>query len=129
VAAGPRYAANSDRRAHRAEIVAKIQGVLNQKPRDHWLAVFAKARVPAGPINRVDEVAADRELQRRGMFFNLAAEGRLLPQVGTGFHVDGQANGVRLAPPKLGASTADVLREIAGLSAEELEELRRGGEI
>jgi crotonobetainyl-CoA:carnitine CoA-transferase CaiB-like acyl-CoA transferase len=129
VAAEPRYAANSDRRAHRAEIVARIQSVLIEKPRDHWLAVFAKARVPAGPINRVDEVAADRELQRRGMFFNLAAEGRLLPQVGTGFHVDGRANRARLAPPKLGASTEDVLREVAGLSANELEELRRGGEI
>src|SRR5262245_21280104 len=115
VGAAPRYAANSDRRAHRAEIVAKIEGVLTQKPRDHWLTLFAQARVPAGPINRVDEVAADRELQRRGLFYNLAAEGRLLPQVGTGIHVDGRANGARLAPPRLGASTDEVLRDVAGL--------------
>jgi len=127
--AEPRYAANSDRRAHRAEIVTKIQAVLREQPRDHWLDLFAKARVPAGPINRVDEVAADRELQRRALFYNLAAEGRLLPQVGTGFHVDGEANAARLAPPKLGSSTAEVLRDIAGWSADEIENLRRSGDI
>src|SRR5262245_7891495 len=129
VGAVPRYASNRDRRAHLAEIVAKIQDVLVAKPRAHWLTLFAQARVPAGPINRVDEVAADLELQRRGLFFNLAAEGRLLPQVGTGFHVDGQANGARLAPPRLGASTEEILRDVAGLSADEIENLRRSGEI
>jgi len=121
----PKYASNRDRRAQRAVIVAEISQILKQQPRDHWLNLLARVRVPAGPINRVDEVVADHELQRRGLFFNLDVGGRLVPQVGTGFHIDGVANGVRFAPPKLGSSTVEVLREIAGLSEKEIEILRQ----
>ncbi len=119
----PKYASNRDRRGQRAAIVAEIGQILKQKGREHWLALLASVRVPAGPINRVDEVAADRELQRRGLFFNLAVDDRLIPQVGTGFHIDGMTNGVRCAPPKLGSSTAEVLREVAGLSEQDIEVL------
>ncbi len=122
----PKYASNRDRRAQRGAIVAEISQILKQKGRDHWLALFALVRVPAGPINRVDEVVADRELQRRGLFFNLAVGERLIPQVGTGFHVDGMTNGVRWAPPKLGSSTAEVLREVSGLSEQDIIEVLRG---
>lgn len=121
----PAYASNRDRRAQRAAIVEEIGQILRQQPRSHWLSLLAAARVPAGPINRVDEVVADREFQRRGLFFNLAVGDRLIPQVGTGFQIDGAANGVRLAPPKLGSSTAEVLRDVAGLSEDDIEMLRQ----
>jgi crotonobetainyl-CoA:carnitine CoA-transferase CaiB-like acyl-CoA transferase len=116
----PEYASNRDRRAQRAAIVADISQILKQEGRDHWLTLLASVRVPAGPINRVDEVVADRELQRRGLFFNLAVDDHLIPQVGTGLHIDGMTNGVRRAPPKLGSSTAEVLREVAGLSEQDI---------
>jgi crotonobetainyl-CoA:carnitine CoA-transferase CaiB-like acyl-CoA transferase len=124
-----RYASNRDRREHRAEIVAEIQTLLRQKPRAHWLALFARARVPAGPINRVDEVAADEELHHRGLFYTLDADDRRVPQVGTGIHIDGAANTPRLPPPRLGASTVEVLREVAGLSETTIDALRRAGTI
>jgi len=121
----PKYTSNSDRRAQRAAIVAEIGQILKQNTREHWLNLLASVRVPAGPINRVDEVVADPELQRRGLFFNLAVDERMIPQVGTGFQIDGAANGVRMAPPQLGASTVAVLREVAGLSDKEIETLRQ----
>jgi crotonobetainyl-CoA:carnitine CoA-transferase CaiB-like acyl-CoA transferase len=128
-AENPQYASNRDRRTHRAEIVAAIGEILRTQPRSHWLNLFAKARVPAGPINRVDEVVADGELQARGLIFNLAAGERLIPQVGTGIQIDGAANGVRSAPPKLGASTVEILRDIAGLSEADIEILRQQNSI
>lgn len=118
------YASNQGRRAHRAAIVAEIQQILRQQPRSHWLHLLAEARVPAGPINRLDEVVADIELQRRGLFYNLAVDDCLIPQVGTGIQIDSTVNGARLAPPKLGSSTVQVLREVAGLSEKEIEILR-----
>jgi crotonobetainyl-CoA:carnitine CoA-transferase CaiB-like acyl-CoA transferase len=121
----PKYATNSDRRAQRAAIVAEIGQILKQNTREHWLNLLASVRVPAGPINRVDEVVADPELQRRGLFFSLAVDDRMIPQVGTGFQIDGSVNGVRMAPPQLGASTVAVLREVAGLSDKEIETLRQ----
>jgi crotonobetainyl-CoA:carnitine CoA-transferase CaiB-like acyl-CoA transferase len=124
-----RYSSNKKRREHRAEIVGMIQDILRAKPRDHWLALFSQVRVPAGPIYRIDELAADSEFQARGLFYTLDAEGRHVPQVGTGFHVDGQANVPRMPPPRLGASTIDVLRDIAKLNDEEIAALQRGGVI
>jgi crotonobetainyl-CoA:carnitine CoA-transferase CaiB-like acyl-CoA transferase len=124
-----RYDSNSKRREHRAEIVNLIQSLLRDERRDHWLALLSKARVPAGPINTIDEVTRDEELQNRGLFYTLDAEGRRLPQTGTGFHVDGKANVPRMPPPTLGASTKDVLLELLKLDETEFENLRQTGVI
>ena len=55
-------------RAARAEIVAEIGALLKTKPRAHWLALLAQHKVPAGPVNSVDQVSADPELVARGLF-------------------------------------------------------------
>lgn len=125
----PRYDSNVKRREHRAEIVSLIQEVLLTKPRDHWLGILSQARVPAGPIYRIDEVAADAAFQDRGLFYTLDADGRQVPQVGTGFQVDGQANVPRMSPPKLGASTTEILRDVAKLSDDDIAALRNNGII
>lgn len=124
-----RYKSNTKRRAHRAEIVALIQDILRKHPRDHWLDLFSRNRVPAGPIYRLDEVVRDRGLLDRGLFYTLDSDGRQLPQVGTGFRVDGQANIPRMPPPRLGSSTVDVLRDLAKLDDSEIETLQRSGVI
>src|SRR5687767_614053 len=54
-----RHASNVERRAARTEIVAEIQDVLRARPRDEWLKIFVEAKVPAGPVNRVDQVSSD----------------------------------------------------------------------
>ncbi|PRX10776.1 UNVERIFIED_ORG: crotonobetainyl-CoA:carnitine CoA-transferase CaiB-like acyl-CoA transferase [Martelella mediterranea] len=109
--ADPRFATNADRRVCRAEIVSHIQDILKTRSRNAWLDIFAAARVPAGPINQVDEVAHDGELQERGLFYTLKDEetGRLVPQIGLGIRIDDEASFARSAPPELGQHTADVL--------------------
>src|SRR4051812_32912401 len=77
-----RYATNKDRRAAREAIVAQIQEVLRTRPRDEWLKVFVAAKVPAGPVNRVDQLSSDPELLARGLFYTDTANGRRIPQVG-----------------------------------------------
>jgi len=123
------YNTNVKRREHRVEIVSIIQDLLRQHPRDHWLGLFSRNRVPAGPIYRLDEVAQDSGLLQRGLFYTLDDNGRLLPQVGTGFHVDGKANVPRRAPQRLGASTVEVLCDLARLGDGDIESLRRDGVI
>ena len=107
-----RYAKNVDRRAARAEIVEQIQTVLATRTRDEWLKLFVDAKVPAGPVNRVDQLAHDPELVARGLFYTDNQNGRRIPQVGLGIGVDGSHASYRTPPPKLGEHTGQVLREL-----------------
>ncbi len=119
-----RFRTNKDRRVARAEIVARIQSVLKQRDRGEWLELFVRHRIPAGPINRLDEVAADRELHARGMLYSVAAFGTRIPQVGLGIGVDGSSQTYRFAPPALGEHTDAVLREQLGLDEAQIATLR-----
>ena len=123
------YASNADRRIHREELVQRIQALLKQHPRSHWLDIFSAARIPAGPINRVDEVAADKVLQQRGLFYKLRAGERDIPQVGTGIVLDGQSNQPRRPPPRLGEHTTEVLGHLLGLDEAALNSLRHAKAI
>jgi len=101
----PAYDSNAKRREHRAAIVADIQEILIAKDRDAWLKLFADARVPAGPINRIDEMAGDAAFQDRGLIAALDDNGRLTPHIGLGIHIDGKTATPRAAAPLLGAHT------------------------
>jgi crotonobetainyl-CoA:carnitine CoA-transferase CaiB-like acyl-CoA transferase len=125
----PQYATNTDRRTHRQELVQRIEEILKQRTRSQWLDIFKLARIPAGPINRVDEVAADPVLQRRGLFYKLCADGREVPQVGTGIIVDGKANQPRHQPPVLGEHTVDILQTLLGCGEAEIASLRNAKAI
>lgn len=120
----PRYATNVQRHAARGEIVQRIGAILKTRPRDHWLPLLAAAKVPAGPIYRVDEIAGDPALQERGVVYRLEAGGRAIPQVGLGIQVDGAQAGVRMAPPRLGEHTESVLGGLLGYDAQRIAELR-----
>ena len=124
VAKDPRYGSNADRRTARAEIVAEIQKVLLTRSRDEWLKIFTEAKVPAGPVNRVDQVASDPELLRRALFYTDRADGRRIPQVGLGIGIDGASSSYRLPPPRLGEHTESVLRGLLGYDDATIARLR-----
>jgi crotonobetainyl-CoA:carnitine CoA-transferase CaiB-like acyl-CoA transferase len=118
------YATNALRRAKRTEIVETIAGILRRQPRAHWLQVFESARVPAGPINRADQVVQDKALHESGFIYQCDGPHGALPQVGLGIRFDGRTEGTEMPPPKLGAHTEHILRSWLGCSAEDLDRYR-----
>jgi crotonobetainyl-CoA:carnitine CoA-transferase CaiB-like acyl-CoA transferase len=124
VAGQERFATNVDRRACRAEIVELIAAILRRQPRSHWLALFAQARVPAGPIYRIDEVGSDPVLRDAGFVYRSETAAGAIPQVGLGIRFDGRTEGSELPPPRLGEHNARILGEWLGCSAERLDQLR-----
>ncbi len=105
------FETNAKRRERREEIVKTIQEKLLSKTREEWLTIFRDARVPAGPINRIDEVSMDKILQDRGMFYTLKHGEREIPQIGLGIFVDGKTAKARSAPPLLGEHTKEITSE------------------
>jgi crotonobetainyl-CoA:carnitine CoA-transferase CaiB-like acyl-CoA transferase len=126
-----RHATNATRRQHREELVEAIQEVLLTRGRAEWLALFERYEVPAGPINTVSEVTADGALIERGLFYAIpTGEGEHgVPQVGTGWHLNGAPNGRIRRPPALGADTSSVLASWAWAEAAEVDALRERGVI
>ena len=124
VAQNPEYASNQQRRQSRADIVELIAKVLREKPRAHWLEVFTKARVPAGPIQRLDELAKDEALHTSGFIYRTEGVDGAIPQVGLGIRFDGQTEGTQTPPPKLGAHTQTVLQDWLALDESAIAQLR-----
>lgn len=120
----PEFGSNALRRKNRPAIVERIQSVLSTKPRHEWLSLLSKARVPAGPIYRVDEVSRDPLLLERGLFYRIVADGRDVPQVGLGIRFDGESESCHRPPPTLGQDNEQVFREWLSLSADQIRELR-----
>jgi len=118
------YATNALRRAAREMIVNRISGLLLTQPRVHWLRVLGEARVPAGPIQRLDQFATDPELQDRGFLYATQRGSVRLPQVGLGIRFDGCTEGSQIPPPVLGADTEAVLESWLSLDADEMAQLR-----
>lgn len=126
----PRYDSNAKRVERRAELVRLIEDRLAARPRDEWVAAFAAAGLPAGPINDIGEVFADPQVQHRGMAVEVEhpTAGRIrLPGIPVKFAATPAR--VQGPPPLLGEHTDAVLRELLGLSEAEVAALRADGAI
>jgi crotonobetainyl-CoA:carnitine CoA-transferase CaiB-like acyl-CoA transferase len=117
------FATNATRREQRAQIVAEVSRILSTRERADWLSLFAQHRIPAGPINRVDQVVADDVLREKRMFYAVEGGDGRIPQVGLGIRFDGESNVHRSAPPELGCDTENVLRRRLGFSEEDVARL------
>ena len=130
LADNPRYATNADRLAHRAELVAAIQALIEQRTADEWLRLLNDNGIPAGPINTVPQAFADPQVQALGIVHPLphptAGEVRV---VGPPFRFSETPATPRSAPPLLGQHTEDVLRDVLGLDTDAIAGLRAEGAI
>lgn len=114
LASDPRFATNPARVANRAELVPILTGLTLRWERDALLAAMEKDGVPAGPINRVDQVFADPQVQAREMQLELPLDGGgSVPSVRGPIVLDGVAQVAGRASPALGAATDAVLKALA----------------
>ena len=111
----PKYNNNVGRLKHRDELVARLTALTKTMKRDHLLAKLEAVKVPAGPINNLEQVFADAQVQHRGMKLELkskAAKGGTIPGVRSPIVIDGWKAASERPSPLLGEHTAEILREI-----------------
>ncbi len=128
LAADERFASNRARVAHRAELVPRLAACFATQPRDTWLAALANANVPCGPINTLDQVFADAQVQHRQMRVELPhAQAGTVALVGSPLKLSATPVEYHLPPPQLGEHTATVLAQRLGYTADDLARLRAAG--
>lgn len=127
LAADPRFKTNADRVANRAALLAIIEAEFRKRTAMEWCQILWANGVPAGPVNRMDEVFADAQVRHREMVHPLPHP-RLPEYKAVGFPVkmQGTPAAMRMAPPLKGQHTRQVLAEL-GYGPEEAEALLAAG--
>jgi formyl-CoA transferase len=119
-----RFASNSERVAHRSEMVALVRDAISRQPAAEWLEKLEKAGIPAGPINSISQALEDVQAQHRRMVRTLAG----MPLVGSPVRLDGERADSDLPPPGLGEHTGEVLSTL-GIDPTAIERLRSAGVV
>lgn len=125
----PEWRTQVGRSADRKAVHAAIGEITREKSSAYWCERFDEAGIPAGPINTMDKVFADPQVQHLGIASPVKSphygDTHLIasPINMTGLHKE-----IRSSTPEAGAHTDEVLHWL-GCSEKEIEGLRAGGII
>lgn len=125
-----RFATNKARVAHRAELIPLLRQATVFKTTAQWIEQLEMAGVPCGPINDLQQVFADPQVQARGLRLDLPnALGSSTPQVASPLRLSATPVAYCSAPPLLGQHTEALLRRLLDMSEGQVAELREAGVI
>ena len=123
-----RFVTNKARVAHRVELIPLLRQATVFKTTAQWIELLEKAGVPCGPINDLQQVFADPQVQARGLRLDLPnALGSTTPQVASPLRLSATPVTYRSAPPLLGQHTDSLLQNLLGMSETQVAELREAG--
>jgi crotonobetainyl-CoA:carnitine CoA-transferase CaiB-like acyl-CoA transferase len=115
--ADARFASNSQRTAHRAELVALLQERFAREPQNVWLERFRNAAIPAAPINTAAEALCDPQALARGMVVQIEHPAlRQARSIANPVRFSDMPASYRLPPPMLGEHNEEILRDL-GISS------------
>jgi CoA:oxalate CoA-transferase len=124
----PEYRTGHDRTLHYDKLEPILREAFKQKTVDEWIAAFQAVEIACGPVNTIDKVVADPQVQAREMFVEARdASGKVYTLLNTPVKLSRTPGRVDRISPGLGEHTADVLRDWLGLGKDEVERLRREG--
>lgn len=112
----PRFKTGPDRNAHRSELIALIEPVLREKPREHWLAAFTKVGVPNSPVNSIPELSTSEQLKAMDIMRTLPGSNAKI--VGLPIQFNGERPHPYRDSPKVGEHNDEVFGALKANAAE-----------
>jgi crotonobetainyl-CoA:carnitine CoA-transferase CaiB-like acyl-CoA transferase len=122
---GAAFPRNSVRVEHRDEVMRALTERIQRVDRHHLLSILDQADVPIGPVNDVAEILSDPHVRARRLVGSFDYEGvGEFRALALPYKFLGWDNPEIGRPPALGEHTESVLRELLGLSREQVERLK-----
>ncbi|MEM7427121.1 MAG: CoA transferase [Pseudomonadota bacterium] len=124
----PRFA-TMRARSENIDALYSIAGeVLTGKTTAEWLDILKKAEIPCGPVNTLEDLREDEQLQATGFFRSQShpTEGHL-EALDTAFRLDRKTLPLRVHQPRLGEHGAEILGSL-GYESGEIEEILKTGD-
>lgn len=129
-ASDDRFRSTDGRLRHHDELDERLGQWTADKSPEEVMRILQSAGVAAGVVQRSSDLMRDSQLAHRNFFRNLEhSEVGIVPYTGHGFRISGYDNGPRFAPPLLGEHNDLVLRELLGMSDDEITEVAIAGAL
>lgn len=123
----PRFVDNRSRLANIEALRAELSAIFATRTTDAWVAALEAVKVPCGPVNTIDRVFADPQVQARGMATSIpghALTPDAVPAVAYPLKLSETPATYRRPPPILGQHTDEILTDELGLDAAIVAKLR-----
>jgi CoA:oxalate CoA-transferase len=125
-----RFKTSDLRTQHRDALEEILTSIMKSKTTDQWVQFLETIRIPAGPVNTIDKIAADPQIQAREMITELDHTGiGKVCVVSSPIKFSRTPSHIERSSPEVGEHTEEVLRTLLNRSEEELAELKREGVI
>lgn len=126
----PRFEDGWERTQHYKELEPILVDVMKTRTAREWIDELERAHIPCGPVNTIDQAAKDPQINARGMIVEVEhPEAGRFNVVNTPFKFSRTPYKVEKAAPELGEHTHQVLSQLLGMTAEEINALKDSGII
>lgn len=127
-----RFSTNGERVRNRDVIIPLLRDIILKKPSQFWLDGLQARSVSCGPINRLDQVFADEQVQAREMQLKMdhpATGERPIDLIASPIRMSETPASYRYSPPVLGQHTDEILRNVGEFTEQEIADFRDQGII
>jgi len=130
LAQDPQYATNGERVKNREELTRLLNLVFLKHTTKEWVKLLDEGGVANGPINKIEEVFQEPQVQARGMQIELphAVAGKVT-LVASPMKFSETPIKHEMPPPALGQHTDEILSQLLKKSSDEIAELKGAGII
>ena len=125
-----RYVDGYHRTLNYDDLLPELEEAFLKKPAEQWLRELGRLGIACGPVNRIDQVLADPQVQERGAIAHVPHP-RVgnIPVVNSPLRFSRTPNGPLGEAPDLGQHNETVLQGLTGYTSAQVEKLRAEGVI